>query len=213
MATCILVPIGVTKETVERILAKSDIDMVKCIIAVTVPGFEKIKEPIIRAIGYLADMLGARLHRILIEPEDPKGARLVLDLLLSERPSTVVFVGITGSRYLYPIITMSLLQYWRLTNAKILLQHGIEGEEPKLIPFPGFFAPAMRISGVQKKVLNIVYSINNTLSGKDLMEKYGFTKSVYAVLEDLERKGLLIVRRGRIERTFPGELLYNIIKE
>lgn len=44
------------------------------------------------------------------------------------------------------------------------------------------------------------------------MERHGFTRSVYYVLADLERKGLLRVRRGRIEKTFPGKLVFSLLK-
>jgi len=65
---------------------------------------------------------------------------------------------------------------------------------------------------VQRKILDIIYSSQKPISGKDLIEKHGFTKSVYYVLADLERKGLLSVRRGAIERTFPGEIFYLMLR-
>lgn len=212
MAACIVIPVGVTKETVENILggARGMALEIKCVIAVTVPGFEEVKEPIVKSLRLLADLLGASFSKLVIKPGDPYAARSLYKLIAEKEPSIVLFVGVTGSRYLYPVITMALLHYWREHRAEILLLHGVEGEEPVVVPLLGFFAPALRISSVQRRVLGIIYGNREPVSGKDLITRYGFTKSVYSVLEDLERKGLVRVRRGRIERTFPGELFYHL---
>lgn len=94
----------------------------------------------------------------------------------------------------------------------MFLVHGVEGERYSIAPLPGFFATAMRISSVQKRLLALIYGSEKRISGKELIKEYGFTRSVYYVLADLERKGLVRVRRNRVERTFPGELVYGLLK-
>jgi len=212
MGVCVILPVGVTKETVEKVVSGKGIEHFDCVIAVTVPGFEDIKKSILEGIRYLSDIIGARVYEITVQPDDGKASSRIYHILLRERPSKVILVGTTGSRYLYPILLMSALYYWRETNAQIYLLHGIEGDEGKLAPLQGFFAPVMRISSVQRRVLDIVYGTANSVSGKELIEKHGFTKSVYAVLADLERKGLVRVGRNKVERTFPGELFYHLLR-
>ena len=208
---CLILPIGVKREKVERILAASEVQRVQCIITVTIPGYLEEKKPLIEAAKYLAEMIGASYHEVVFEPRSPEGPLKLYKTLLDEKPSKVILAGVTGSRYLYPLLFQVLLMYWRVSGAEILLQHGVEGGDYSLEPLQGFASPAMRLSRVQQEILRLVYSSTEKLSGKTLIEKYGYTKSVYAVLADMERKGLLRVRRESIERTLPGMVLYMML--
>lgn len=212
---CVLLPVGVTESTVEYVLSDRLNLAVSCVVAVTVPGMEEEKERIMRGIELLANIINARLHRITVAPWNPESGRELYSIVRKESFERLVIVGTTGTRYLQPILLMVALQVWRERKGKceVLLLQGVEGEEARLVPLLGFLAPAMRISKVQRRLLNIIYSSDRPLSGKELIEKHGFTRSVYYVLADLERKGLVIIRRGAIEKTWPGELFYRLIKE
>lgn len=214
MGDCILVPVGVTRETVTGILKGEDAAGVECILAVTVPGIEEEKQAIMEGLRVIADMLGARFHSHTITPGDARSVARVYEVLAEEDYDRLIIVGVTGSRYLIPVLFMVALKVWRDKGdrVEVLLLHGVEGEEYELVPLAGFAAPAFRISSIQYRILDIVYGSDRELSGKDLIEEYGFTRSVYYVLADLERKGLLKVRRGRIIRTFPGEIFYHMYR-
>ena len=209
MGDCVVIPIGVTGETVAGILGGSNF-RIKCIVAVTVPGFREEKESILQGVEMLSQMLGAELRQVTVVPRDASTIRRVYEVLRGMRFSRLVIVGVTGSRYLLPLLISVALKVWRDRggDVEVLLLHGVEGEDYTLEPLVGFVAPVLRISGVQQRVLSIVYGSREPVSGKDLIEKHGFTRSVYYVLADLERKGLLRVRRGRIEKTLPGEIYY-----
>ena len=214
MGDCIIVPVGVTRETVTGILKGEDTAGVECILAVTVPGIEEEKQAIMEGLRVIADMLGARFHSHTITPGDARSATRVYEVLAEENYDRLIIVGVTGSRYLFPLLFMAALRVWRDKGdrVEVLLLHGVEGEGYELAPLAGFAAPAFRISSIQYRILDIVYGSGRELSGKDLIEEYGFTRSVYYVLADLERKGLLKVRRGRIIRTFPGEVFYHMYR-
>ena len=206
----VIVPVGVTRETVEgvlRELPKPDI-----IIAATVPGYEKAKKPIIETLRGTATALGAKFYLFTARPGEVEDLVSIYKVLMDVRPQKVFLVGVTGTRYLLPVLVTVLLKFWRDARAEVYLVHGVEGERYSIEPLPGFFATAMRLSNVQKRLLSIIYESEKLVSGKELMEGYGFTRSVYYVLADLERKGLLRVRRGRIEKTFPGKLVFSLLK-
>jgi len=206
----VLIPLGVTRETIEGVLR--GLPRPDVIVVVTVPGYEETKRSIVEALRVAALALGARFYLVVVRPGGVEGALELYRVLRGERPGEVYLVGVTGSRYLFPVLSSVLLRYWRDTGARLWLVHGVEGREYVLEPFAGFFAPAMRISSVQKRLLRIVYESEEAPSGKEFIEKYGFTRSVYYVLADLERKGLLVVRRNRIEKTLPGRLFYALLK-
>lgn len=211
---CLIIPVGITKETVESIVAEGGIRDVGHIVAVTVPGLEEEKESILMGLKVSAQMLGCEFYSVRVAPNDFSGVVELYKLLKRLKFSRVVLVGTTGSRYLFPILLLVLLKIWRDRKGRveILLLHGVEGERASLVPLVGFITPALRISKVQKKVLRIVYSNPNSFSGKDLIKKFGFKRSVYYVLADLERKGLLRVKRGLIEKTFSGELYFRLLE-
>lgn len=209
-----VIPVGVTRSTVEGVLKGDSRLSVSCVVGVSVSGFESEKEVIFNGIEFLAGMIGARFYRATLEPGDPGGVVRLYDIIRGESFERLVVVGVTGSRYLQPLLYMIALQVWRDRGRRVsvCLLLGVEGGEARLVPLAGFFAPVMKITRVQLRVLDIIYGSGKPVSGKDLIERYGFTRSVYYVLADLERKGLVSVKRGVIERTFPGELFYQLHK-
>ena len=46
-----------------------------------------------------------------------------------------------------------------------------------------------------------------------LLEGLGLSRSVYKALKGLEEKGLIIHRRNKVIKTFPGKILYGIMVE
>jgi len=207
-----VIPVGVTKETVENISGIAG--DVACIVAVTVPGLEEEKKPILAGLEALARMLGAEFYSIVVAPGSVESVVELYRVLKRVKAGEIVVAGTTGSRYLLPVLMMVLLKLWRERKGiRILLLHGVEGGGASLVPLAGFVSPALKVTRVQRRVLDIVYSSNKPVSGRELIEKHGFTRSVYYVLADLERKGLLSVKRGRIERTFTGEVFYRLLEE
>jgi len=206
----VVVPVGVTGETIEGLL--KSVPRPDLIITVSVPGYEEVKGPIIEGLKAAASAMGARFRSFTVKKGDVEVLVDVYKLLLEERPNEVYLIGVTGSRYLLPLLVMVLLKYWRDAKAVVYLLHGVEGEECEAVPLPGFFAPSMRLSNTQIKLLKIIYSLEGPISGKELIQKYGFTRSVYYVLADMERKGLLFVRRNKIEKTLPGRLMYELLR-
>jgi len=208
---CFIIPVGLKREKIERILETSEARRVGCIVTVTVTGYERDKTPLVEAASVLAEMIGARHEHIVVEPGSAEGPVGLYRLLRSEAPSRVIVAGVSGSRYLYPVLFQVLLMYWRVSGAEVLVQHGVEGGSYSLEPLQGFASPAMKLTSIQKELLRLIYTSRRELSGKVLIEEYGYTKSVYSVLADMERKGLLRVRRGRIEKTLPGRILYEML--
>lgn len=206
----VVMPIGVTRETVEGVFRQ--FESIDLIVTVTMTGYEDIKKPIIGMIKGTAKLTGAKHYTVMVDIGSIAPFVKVYNILSSHRPDTVYLVGVTGSRYLLPPLFTVLLKYWRDTGATIYLLHGVEGEEYQLVQLPGFCSVTMRLSEIQKRILRIIYGSEETLSGKELIERKGFTKSVYYVLQDLEKKGLLVVRRGRIEKTFPGKLVHALLE-
>jgi chromosome segregation and condensation protein ScpB len=87
---------------------------------------------------------------------------------------------------------------------------GVEGgEHYRVEPLQGFASPAVGLTGEQAELLARIYSSDKPLSAAELARERG--RSVYKVLKALERRGLIVVRRRRLERTLPGEVLYRII--
>ncbi|MEB3691267.1 MAG: hypothetical protein G5Z42_01155 [Caldisphaeraceae archaeon] len=214
MSDCIILPIGITRGTIESILSDDSKLNISCITTVTVPGMEEEKERIISGVEILARMINAELHKVTVRPWDPESVKTIYNNIKNRKFNRLIVVGITGTRYLQPILLMVALRMWRELHGKseVLLLQGVEGEEARLVPLLGFIAPALRISRIQRRLIEIVYSSSRPISGKDLIKRQGFTKSVYYVLADLEHKGLLKVKRGIIERTWPGELYYRFMK-
>lgn len=216
MADCLILPVGVSNYDINPILDGSEGFNIKCIITVTVPGLENEKSRILEGIRTLSMALGINVEHVIIKPWNVDSVKALYNSIMKYNPGKIIVSLATGSRYLYPVLTFVLLKVWRESKRRveILAVHGIEGESYRIVEYQGYVSPVFRISSVQRKILKIIYESKEPLSGKDLIEKYGFTRTVYYVLADLERKGLLRVKRGIIEKTWPGYLYYELsIKE
>jgi len=212
MATCLIIPVGMSREITENIMSAEIVGNAKYIVIVGISGYEKENKEMVEGLRVLAKMVGAEFHTIAITPNNIEDVTGLYKFLKKLAVNEIVLVGTIGSRYLFPILLMVLLKLWKERKTKIFMFHGVEGEKPSLVPLTGFIAPALKITRMQKKVLDIVYSSDEPISGKDLIEKYGFKMVVYYVLATLERNGLVRVRRGNIEKTFAGELFYHFMK-
>jgi hypothetical protein len=98
----VIIPIGITKETVEKSLA--NVDNIHCIIAVTVPGLMEEKDKILQGLSFTAKLLGASYYKIVVSKEDLSSIAMLARILVEENPKRVILVGTTGSRFLYPIL-------------------------------------------------------------------------------------------------------------
>ena len=212
MRTLLILPIGVTGETVQGILnvvGGSPLD----IITVTTAGFEEVKKEIIQGVKRACELIGAEHHHVVVDFGDVSAGVKLYKLLKKLRPSSIVVSGITGSRYLLPLIISVVLRYWYETKVKALLIHGVEGGEWNLTPLTGFFVYDLKRE--QREVFMQIYnnSRNVLRTNEDLIKKYGYGKSIYKVLSKLEEKGLIKRRRNKIEKTLPGRLLYLLLRE
>lgn len=212
MKVGLIIPIGVTRETVERITSIRGLSNPDVILGVSVKGFEDLKKPIVEGLRIYSRLVGAVFEYLVLEPWSPDNARLVYEFLVRHRPDKIILVGVTGSRHILFLMFPALLRYWKKTSAELLVLHGVEGEETRLEPLIGYLSLGIRITRAQERLLKIIYESEETLSGKTLIEKYGYGRSVYKVLASLEKLGLVKIKRNRIEKTFPGRLVYEIMK-
>ncbi len=210
----VVIPVGVTKETVSGLLSHvAERGRVEGLVAVTTPGFEDVKREIIEALRTSAELLNARFESIIVEFDDEEATAKVYRALKSVGSREVYVSLITGSRYLIPILVQALLRYAYDTGAKVYAVHGIEGEGYRVEPLKGFLV--YKLTREQKRLFKIIYGYQSEelRSKEDLINKYGFSRSVYKALRGLEEKGLITRRRNRILKTFPGKLLYNLLRE
>ncbi len=214
MKICLIVPVGVKEEKIRNVL-KAIKDRPNCVVAMTLTGYEDVKRDIINGLRIYSEMSGASFHKIEGKPWSLVHVKGLWSLLRKEKPNIIMLVGVSGSRYLYPLLFQVLVHYWRATEGKtkIYLLHGVEGEEVRAEPLVGYIATAVGLGPTQRKIFDIIYGTEEKLSAKDLIERYGFSRVVYKVLNELEEKGLVMVKRGSIERTFPGKLLYELLNE
>mgnify|MGYP001772692770 CR=1 FL=1 len=211
MQTLLILPLGVTGETVQGVLNATREPLVG-VITVTTAGFDETKKEIIRAVKQACELIGAKHYHIVVNPDNAEPIAELYRLLRKLTATRVLVSGVTGSRYLLPLITQAVLRYWHETKAEVFLIHGVEGEKWSLVPFTGFFVYDLKRE--QKEVFMRIYSDpRNILGTKELIEKYGYGRSIYKVLGKLEEKGLIKHNRNKIEKTLPGRLLYFLLKE
>lgn len=119
---------------------------------------------------------------------------------------------LSGSRFLYPILTQVLLYYWRLTGASVYILQGIEGGPWRAEPLPGY--ATVELPQGQRRVFIQIYEHpgEELRTMEDLIEKYGYGRSIYKILRELEVKGLIVWRRNRIRKTLPGKILYRMME-
>lgn len=211
MRTTLILPIGITKDIVHGIL--NDIkDSLIGIITVTTKGFEEAKHDIIQGVRAASELIGAKHYHLEVEFGDREASAKLYNLLKELGTERIVISGITGSRYLYPIIMQATLRYWYDTGAEAALIHGIEGEKWELVPLTGFLTYDLKRE--QRNLFMLIYSIPKEVlkTKEDLIDKHGFTRTVYKVLAKLEERGLIKHSRNKIEKTLPGYLLFNILK-
>jgi len=207
----LIIPVGITKETVEGVL--KIIQDVKAIITITTEGFEERKRDILIGVSEAAKLIGAVHEHIIVKNNDRLASARIYGTVMKYKPSRIIVSGLTGSRYLYPIITQAVLRLWHDTKAEIFLIHGVEGGKWEIVPLLGFYI--YNLKREQKRLFKLIYEHPSDIlrTKEDLFEKYRLTKSSYEALKELESKGLIKRRRNRIEKTFPGHLLYNLLKE
>jgi len=212
LGTCLVVPVGIVREAVESAAGREVVKDISSIVAVTVPGFEEEKKQVIAALELLSKLAGAQLHIATIRPGSAEDVAELYRTLRGLECDRVVLVGTTGSRYLFPVLFMVLLQVWKEKRAEVYILHGVEGEELSLENLAGFAAPALKVSSLQRILLRAIYSSPAAeLSIQDLMRELRLGRSAYYALQDLNRKGLVEYRWGKIRRTFAGEVFYRVV--
>jgi len=210
----IILSIGVTRETVVGLLKHiANGGSVEGIVAETTPGYEDAKKPIVEGIRTTAELLDARFCYIIVGFGDEHASSRIYRVLREIGSRQVYASFITGSRYLIPILMQALLRYSHDTGAEVYAVHGIEGEKYFITPLTGY--TVYKLDRTQKRIFKLIYMYpgDELRTVEDLIEKYSLGKSVYKVLRGLERKGLIIHRRNRVVKTFPGKLLYNLLRE
>ncbi len=212
VSSCLIVPVGVTLETVMEFVEDPRISEVSCIIGVTVEGFLDVKEKIFNQLVELAEELGARPYKIVLKLLNPGDVSRLMDILLRESPRVVMVSLISGSRYLYPVVVQTVLYYVMNYGAKGYMLVGVEGGESELVPLTGFFV--YRLERKQKTLFKQIYEVEGDIIRvrEDLILRYGYGRSIYKVIRELERKGLILHGRNIIVKTFPGKVLYEFMR-
>ncbi|MEB3760127.1 MAG: hypothetical protein GSR81_04685 [Desulfurococcales archaeon] len=212
VSSCLVVPVGVTLQTVMEFVEDPRIGEVSCVIGVTVEGFLDVKEKIFKQLEELVEELGARLYKIVLKPLSPGDVARIMEVLLEESPGIVVVSLLSGSRYLYPVVVQAVLYYVMNNNAKGYMLVGVEGGVSELVPLAGFYV--YRLERRQRVLFEQIYGIEGDVIRvkEDLIMRYGYGRSIYKVIRELERKGLILHGRNIIAKTFPGKVLYRLMK-
>lgn len=209
-----IIPVGITRETVSSTLSLSTVDdRISCLVAVTVRGLEDVKREILDGLREASRATGFDYFEFWVDKQHVEEfARELLNVLLEHRPSRVILSLISGSRYLVPLLYQVLLYYWSLSGVVPFILHGIEGGSWRLEPLPGFVTVSLPRS--QRRVFFQIYSYpgDELRTVEDLIERYGYGRSVYKVLNELERKGLISWRKNRILKTTPGKILFKLMR-
>ena len=210
----VIMPVGVTKETVSGLFSRiAERSRIEYVLVITTPGYENVKRDIIEALRKSAELLDAGFEVITIGFGDVEASARIYRVLRSIGLREVYVSLVTGSRYLIPIMLQALLRYAHDTGAMVYAIHGIEGESYSIEPLTGF--ATYTLVREQRKLFKLIYEHpgEELRTKEDLVERYGFGRSVYKALRGLKEKGLIIHRRNRISKTFPGKLLYNLLVE
>lgn len=212
VSSCLVVPVGVTLQTVMEFVEDPRIGEVSCVIGVTVEGFLDVKEKIFNQLEELTEELGARLYRVVLKPLSSGDVSRLMELLLRESPRVVVVSLLSGSRYLYPVVVQVVLYYAMNYDARAYMLVGVEGGESELVPLTGFFV--YRLERRQRVLFEQIYGMEGDIIRvkEDLIMRYGYGRSIYKVIRELERKGLILHGRNIIVKTFPGKVLYRLMR-
>ena len=211
--SCLVMPVGVTWETVEGLLRLDVAGRIKCVLALLISkGYEDKKKEIIGRLGELSGMLGATLYLVEVSMDDLSVPSKIYRVLAKERPARIIVSGLTGSRYLLPIVMQALLFYGLKHGVVPLLVHGVEGNGWRLVPMPGYTYVDLKRS--QRKMFQLIYSSEEEEFRTNMfMKQHHLGRSAYKVLRKLREKGLIETRRNRIRKTIPGKMLYLLLKE
>ena len=214
MGVCLIIPVGITRETISSTLSLSTVgDRISCLVAVTVRGLEDVKREILDGLKEASRAAGFDYFEFWVdESRTDEFAGELLQVLVQYRPSRVVLSMVSGSRFLVPLLYHVLLYYWRLSGVVPHILHGVEGGAWRLEPLPGFVTISLPRS--QRRVFMQIYSHpeDELRTVEDLIERYGYGRSIYKVLNELERKGLISWRKNRILKTTPGRILFKLMK-
>jgi hypothetical protein len=209
-----VLPLGVTGETVRGILENiAGKERIESIIIVTTPGYEDVKKSIIEGVKTMSILLGARFNLLVIGFGDEHASEKIYRAMREAGSGKVYVSFVTGSRYLIPILMQAILRYAHDTGAEVYAIHGIEGGEYRIEPLAGYII--YKLNRTQREVFKLIYEHpgEEVRVKEDLIERYGFGRSIYKVLKGLEEKGLVIHRRNKVLKTYPGKLLYNLLRE
>lgn len=214
--TCIILPVGVTRETVEGLLKSPVVSDVSCIITVLIEDSSeemmKKKREIIGTVEVIAKFLGAEYREFWTTLKDGGLSARIYEALLHFRPSRIILSGVTGSRYVLLPLLLALRWYGRREDVRIYVVHGIEGDGWLMEPLAGYLVDDL--TPAQKRVFTLIYSHpgEEIRTKEDLIEKHGFGRSLYKILNQLRCMGLIEWGRNRIRKTYPGTLLYNLLR-
>jgi len=215
--TCLILPVGITRETVEGLLKREELRNVSCIITVLIEDREneelmKVKKEILNVLRMLAGFMGAKFYTIWTSFGDEKLSKEIFDVLLIHKPRLIILGAFTGSRYVLLPSILSILWYQKIYGGcDVKIIHGVEGNGWSIEPLRGYFTTDL--TKAQLRIFKLIYSMKKEeiRTKEDLMSQYNLGRSVYKILRALKEKGLIEWRRNRIRKTFPGKLLFNIL--
>ena len=209
-------PVGITKETVEGLLKSRVVGDVSCIITILIEDSSeemmRRKREITGTVEAIAKFLGAEYREFWTTLEDGNLSAKIYEALLHFRPAQVILSSVTGSRYVLLPLLQALRWYGKRQGVRIYVVHGIEGDGWLLEPLAGYLVD--KLTPTQKKIFMLIYSHpgEELRTKEDFIEKYGFGRSLYKTLNQLRSMGLIEWRRNKIRKTYPGLLLYNLLK-
>ncbi len=218
MGTVLILPFGVTLETVEGLLRADFMRGVEVIIAVGVKGypedeeFRDAKERVISLIKNLGSFMGAGVKIMWAYMDDFGLPARVFEELRSVEPDAVIISGVTGSRFVLLPVTMAVLHYCRRAGCRPYLVHGIEGDGWRLVPLKGFI-PQHLPKSAMRLFMEIYSRKADVFNPRRILEELRLPQSSYRSFHILDEEGLIEwVGRGRARKTVPGKMLFELIK-
>ena len=215
--TCLILPVGITKATVEGLLRHEELRNTSCVITVLIKDEDKeelmkVKREILDALRTLAEFMGAEFYEIWTKFKDESLSRKIFEILLVHKPKLVIVGTFTGSRYVLLPIILSVLWYQKVyRDCTVRVIHGVEGNGWSIEPLRGYLTTDL--TKAQLRIFKLIYSLkkDEIKTKEELMLQYNFGRSIYKVLRALKEKGLVEWRRNKIKKTFSGKLLYNLL--
>ncbi len=228
-----IIPFGLTQDTVNALIESVYLEDARVVLLVTIkdrnPGIVETKREILEDAVKLAGRLGKEVRSYWAVPWTTELHKWIHETLLEIKPEKVTLSGVTGSRYLQPLITQALLAHKTYCRPTIRLQllHGIEGGPWRVEPLDGYYSlprlgrreqlvlvtlERLLEGGSPPAVEEIVSGLGNIMSRGSGGSS---AKTVYKVLSSLRRKGLVSrdpVGRGYV-LTMPGRGLATILED